>query len=98
MGIFFNEKASEITDFFALSEKSYAFEYPLKGGNKTLLDTLVNVTKEKMCKARKLSWSITEGATQGFPFLEESARCQEILADLHDIAEKDEDSDIRIVQ
>lgn len=98
LGIFFNEKATGITEFFKLSETSYAFDYPLKGENKNLLDTLVNVTKEKMCKARILNWSVTEEATQGFPFLEESARCQDILADLHDIAVKDEYLDMQTVQ
>lgn len=98
LGIFYNNNAAELTDFYTLSERSFAFDYPLKEENNRLLETLVQVTEEKMAMSRKLNWSVTEEATQWFPFLEESARCQDILSDLHVIAEKKEDWSTQTVQ
>ncbi|XP_022287116.2 uncharacterized protein LOC111099902 [Crassostrea virginica] len=98
LGIYYNNKTAELSDFYTLSERSFAFDYPLKEENKRLLETLVQVTEEKLGMARKLNWSVTEEATQWFPFLEESARCQDILSDLHAIAEKKEDWSAHAVQ
>ncbi|XP_078339664.1 uncharacterized protein LOC111108463 isoform X3 [Crassostrea virginica] len=81
MGIFYATEATDITEFYKISEKWEVEEsiiYPFTGKNKQILDSLVKFIKEKLKRTTELNDPVTEGLARS---LRNIKLCEKMLED-----------------
>jgi hypothetical protein len=86
LGISYDSKAIDISDFYKISRGSPYFAYPLHDEHQKILCSLVNITKRKMNKTRNLALS----GTQTVQCVAAIEHCQDILDGLMEHSEDNE--------